>query len=145
MTTEQTTPPEQPQTEQRLAALEQQATLLRQFLDAAPAIAYVKDTEGVFWLVNAACAAMIGRPAAEIVGKNERDFFPPEVVDLWERNKQEVIRTGAPIQFEETFPHAGSMRTYLSYRFPIRDQAGQIVATGGLSVDITEQQQARDN
>lgn len=108
-------------------------------------IAYVKDIEGVFWLVNAACAASMGRPAAEIVGKNQCDFFPPEVVDLWGRNKQQVIRTGDSIQFEETFTHAGALRTYRSYRFPMRYQAGQIVATGGVSIEITDQQQVQDD
>jgi PAS domain S-box-containing protein len=145
MTTEQITSTGHPQTGQQLAALEQQIALLRQFLDAAPVIAYVKDTKGVFWLVNAACAASMGRPAAEIVGKNQRDFFPLEVVDLWERNKQQVIRTGTSIQFEETFSLAGALRTYRSYRFPIRDQAGQIVATGGLSIEMTDQRQAHDS
>ncbi|MBI2865029.1 MAG: PAS domain-containing protein [Chloroflexi bacterium] len=88
--------------------------------------------------INATAAAQIGLPPAEIVGRWQEEFFPPEISARQQHSVQEVFRTGQPVYRENrtAFPrHEMWMDTWLS---PIRNASGEVVAVLGISRDVSE-------
>jgi two-component system, cell cycle sensor histidine kinase and response regulator CckA len=116
--------------------------LLQAVLDNSPAAIYVKDLEGRFLLVNAVFESMYHVRRAEIVGKTNFDFLPKDMAETVRANDQAVIEAGRPIATEETVLFQDGLHTYLSVKFPLLNAIGQLVATGGISTDITDRKMA---
>ena len=117
---------------------------LQTILDNSPAAIYLKDKEGRFLLVNRRVEAILGRSAAEILGKTSHDFFPRDAADQLRANERRVLESGAPLTLEETVPVKEGVRTFLLTRFPLRDAQGTVYAIGGISTDVTERKRAED-
>lgn len=114
--------------------------LLQGIVDNVPAVVYAKDCEGRYILANTQSAAMVGLTPAEVLGKRDADFLPPEVAARFEANDQAIFQTGTTFEHEETLFVNGEQKTYMALGFPIHDEQGTIYAVGGVSTDITEQQ-----
>jgi PAS domain S-box-containing protein len=125
-------------------ALHQSQSLLQGVLDYSQALIFVKDTAGHILLVNRRAADLLGREQGQIVGEPETEVFPPDIVQCWHHNDQQLLTGGEPLEVEEQFPHPDGIHTYLSMKFPIYDQQGQVYAIGGISTDITERKRAED-
>src|SRR3954452_10296321 len=54
---------------------------LRAVLDNTPSAIFLKDPDGRYLLVNRAVGRLHGRPAAELLGKLDREVLPPEVAE----------------------------------------------------------------
>ncbi len=54
-----------------------------------------------------------------------------------------MIRTRQTRTFEEMIPLADGPRTFLTAKFPVFDDAGEVVGVGGISADISDLQEAR--
>ena len=109
-------------------------------LNYTPAVVYMKDTEGRYILVNSRHEQLFGIRKGDIVGLTVFDVFPPDIADQFRRNDLRVLGEKRPYQSEETFPNG---RFYLSVRFPILDEKGEVNRLCGISVDITELKQAQ--
>lgn len=128
--------------EQALKASQEQATLLQAVLDSIPEVIYATNVQGRIRAVNTAFVTWLGRPRDEIVAAQLSDLFPPDLVTYWNTQAQTVQQTGAPLVVEEDVPDATGMRTYLSQRFPLRYEHGEIYAIAGTATDISERKQA---
>lgn len=113
----------------------------RAILDNAPAVIYIKDAEGKLILINKRCEELFHLENEQVQGKTDYDFFPKEIADAWRENDREVLRTGIPRQFEERVTQEGSVRTYLSIKFPLHDYLGNPYAICGISTDITHEKE----
>ena len=119
--------------------------LLRSIMQNLSAAVYVKDLDGRFQLVNPFCAELLGHSAEQLVGRRDADFVPAELAADYRRNDEEVVRTGKSLEIEEKVETESGVRTFLSIKFPVFDQEGQVVGTAGVSSDITVQKrQAAD-
>ena len=110
-------------------------------LDNIPDRVYFKDRHGAFIQVNPALARLYGfEDPLQVVGKTDADFFTPEHARQALADEEDVLRTGRPIigkMEKETF--AGDRTTWaLTTKMPLKDEAGAIVGTFGVSRDITE-------
>ncbi len=121
--------------------LRQSEHRLRAFVDNAAPIAWVKDLDGRFTLVNRTLERALGRPAEEILGRTVFDFFPRDVAEGYTADDRQVIATGKAIEFEEVTPQAGGSQTTVAMKFPLCDAAGRVTAVGALCTDITERKQ----
>jgi rsbT co-antagonist protein RsbR len=130
---------------ERTAELQRNQALLRGILENSPSAIYVKDLEGRFLLANENTAALMHLSADELVGKVDSDLFPPEYVDHWRANEQQVLDQRQAIEIEETAPMEDGIHTFLSYRIPIYDENGTIYATGGISTDVTQRKRAEED
>ncbi|AKF04442.1 PAS domain-containing sensor histidine kinase [Sandaracinus amylolyticus] len=117
---------------------------LEEIADNTSALIYIKDREGRFLLVNRAFERVFGLTRAQMLGKTDADFFSPDLVARFRESDLEVVARGSALTVEELVPVGGRLRTNLSVKFPLRDEDGEIYATGGISTDVNEQVEARD-
>jgi PAS domain S-box-containing protein len=113
-------------------------------LKYTPAVVYIKDREGCYKLVNSRFEELFGITNAEIQGKSDYDIFSSEFADRFRFNDQQVFTEGNSRQMEELVPQSDGHHTYLSVKFPLYDEQGDITGVCGISTDITELKQAQD-
>lgn len=122
------------------------SVLLNALMEALPDHIYFKDRESRFIAVNRAKAASNRLDPAEMVGKMDFDFFSEEHARAAFEDEQRIIATGKSIvgvEEKETWPD-GSVTWVSTTKLPLRDSAGQIIGTFGLSRDITEHKRLED-
>jgi PAS domain S-box-containing protein len=124
--------------------LQRSQKLFESVLDGSTAFIFVKDLEGNFLLVNRNLANLMHMTPEEMVGCNEIDLFPPEVVAEWRTSKKQVVEQNRTLAFEESLMLEDGLHSYISFRFPIYDEDGTIYATGGIATDITAQKQTEE-
>jgi PAS domain S-box-containing protein len=117
--------------------------LLQAILDHSGPMIYVVDTANCFMLINRSCAEFFGLTQEEAVGRSIYDFFPSEVADSLSENNAQILESGEPIEFEEVVPGQDGLHTYLAAKFPLFDSHGRAYAVCGITTDITEREQAR--
>lgn len=122
------------------ASLEHERYLLNELMDSATESIYFKDREGRFIRINRWQAARFGlKDASGAIGKTDFDFFDREHAVEARRDEVDVMRTGVALTKEEKeiWPD-GHVTWVLTAKLPLRDEAGHIIGTFGLSRDITE-------
>jgi PAS domain S-box-containing protein len=114
--------------------------LLRTLLDSSPDQIYFKDVESRFIKSSHAQALNFGaKSAEELVGKTDFDFFSEVHARPAFNDEQEIIRTGRPMigKIEKETFKDGRGAWVLASKMPIRNKAGEIIGTFGISKDIT--------
>jgi PAS domain S-box-containing protein len=119
---------------QHQAALASSEQLLQTMMNAVTESAFLMSIDGTVELMNRTCAERLGRTPEEIVGKSIYDFVPVEVTADRRKKERAVIRTGQPIQFEDTW----SGRHFLNSIYPVKDEQGRTVRLAIFGQDITE-------
>ncbi|RJX30462.1 MAG: PAS domain S-box protein [Desulfarculus sp.] len=114
------------------------------FLRYTPAVVYMKDAQGHYVMVNSRFEEMCGLDTEQLWGKTVQEVFPPAVAAQFQANDQRVLESKRPYQVEERVPHGGEEYTYLSVRFPIIDEGGQVSRLCGIMVNITDLQRAQE-
>jgi len=130
-----------------ISHLQDEIFLLETLMDNVPDSIYFKDRQSRFTRINRYAAARFGlETPAEAVGRSDVDFFAPEHAKKALRDEQEIIRTGQPlVNVEEKEIRAdGDVRWISTTKLPLRDRAGKIVGTYGISRDVTERKQAEE-
>ena len=118
--------------------------LLQSVLDDTGAWVYVKDLEGRFLVVNRQIERDFGVSRDAILGKSVFEVCKREDAELFSENDRLALEADAPIQVEEITDHADGPHTYLSLKFPMRDETGVAYAVGGISTDITGRKHVED-
>ena len=128
--------------------------LLRALLDNVPDRIYFKDTESKFLQCSMAMAKRLGlKDPAEVVGKTDFDFHPPDLAREFFADEQRILLTGTPIinKVERQSASDGTDIWASVTKVPLRNRGGSITGIIGISRDITEikraereLQQARD-
>lgn len=127
---------------ERSAELTRQQYILDAFMDNIPDAIYFKDLESRITGANKAHATLMGfSDPAEVIGKTDFDFFPPEQAQAKYELEQEIIRTEQPVlSLEEADgPDAWALTT----KMPLRNEHGEIIGTFGISRDISALKQAQ--
>jgi PAS domain S-box-containing protein len=118
--------------------------ILRAVIEGTPDAVFVKDLEGRYLLVNSACARFIGRPLEEIIGKRDRDLYPPDTARQFVDDDRRTIKTGATQVFEGMAYGAGGVQAYRVTKGVYRDEQGKVVGIFGISHDITDRRRAEE-
>ncbi|MCK5339759.1 MAG: PAS domain-containing protein [Desulfobulbaceae bacterium] len=107
-------------------------------LNNTPAPIYLKSADYKYILINKQFQLLSQMPQEDIKGKNDYDVFPKPMADLFRAQDEEVNQKNIALEFEETVPLLGKKYTFITSKFPVHDQKGNIVAIGGFCTDITE-------
>ncbi|MDC0274031.1 SpoIIE family protein phosphatase [Planctomycetaceae bacterium] len=124
----------------RKALIESQ-NRLREILDNTENCVYVKDLEGRYQFVNRRFEELLQLRLDALVGKTDVEIFPKSLAETFRQNDIEVVERGETIQVKEIAPHEDGPHLYLSSKFPLRNQQGEIHAIAGISTDITQMDQ----
>ena len=128
-------------------ALEQERNLLRTLIDNLPDYIYVKDAQGRFIAANLATVRIMGASTPnDLLGRTDRDYYPPQLAAEYRADEEDVLRSGQPL-INKDEPHvdpSGHRRAVLSTKIPLKDSQGNVVGLVGISRDITERKLAEE-
>ena len=128
-------------------AYDQESFLLHNLLENIPEAIYFKDIESRFILINHAAARLFKLASPEgAIGKTDFDIFTKEHARAAFEDEREIIRTGIPIvgkEERETWAD-GSISWAMTTKLPLRNTAGAVIGTFGISRDITERKRAME-
>ncbi|WP_437336256.1 PAS domain-containing protein [Sorangium sp. So ce394] len=116
--------------------------LLAAFCERAPVLLYAKDGDGAFLLVSRSLEEIVGAAPGSMVGKTDKDFFPPEVAAIYNDVDALVRSSGTPFEAEDPVPHPGGERTYFTIKFPVSGEGIPEGSMAGVSLDITRVKEA---
>ena len=121
--------------------------LLRTLIDAVPDPIFCKDREGRYLLHNEFHRAIFGITDEESIGRTVFDFPGiREHAARYHADDMSVIHTGKPIiNREEPFEKPnGETGWFLTSKFPLRGEGGNIIGLVGIARDITEMKRATE-
>jgi PAS domain S-box-containing protein len=129
---------------QTQTALRESEERFRAFLDHAPNLAFIKALDGRYLYANRPFQEAFGLDQKSLVGKTDTELFPREQADQFQSNDRRVLESGEAMKFEEIALYANRPHTSIVVKFPVRDGAGRIYATGGIVTDITDRKKAEE-
>jgi PAS domain S-box-containing protein len=125
-------------------ALAKHRLVLETLIESTADFIYMKDRDGRYVFVNSAAAQSVGKPAREIIGKDDGAFFPEEQArQIMEKDRQ-IMASGISEVFEETRFSGGRARHLHSSKNVCRDATGAVIGMVGISRDITEIKRAEE-
>jgi two-component system, sensor histidine kinase and response regulator len=129
----------------REVAAERENLYMRTLLENIPDKVYFKDKDSRFLMVSRSFVKMLAQKDQEsILGKTDFDYFTEEHARPAYDGEQRIIATGDPIinlSEKETMAD-GSVSWGLTTKIPVRNSAGKIVGTLGVTKDITQLKEA---
>jgi PAS domain S-box-containing protein len=125
--------------------LEEERILLRTLIDNLPDRIYVKDVQGHKIITNSAdWLASGGKTMEDVIGKTDREVYPPELAEAYWAIDKAVMDSGISIvnREEPGLDSQGNPVQILTSKVPLRDGNGKIVGLVGIGRDITKRKQA---
>jgi two-component system sensor histidine kinase/response regulator len=118
---------------------------LQGILDHASALISVKDVDGRYLLVGRRWEHVTGRRAADVVGRTDSELMPGRNVAPSRAADLEVIRTGQALEYERDSITTEGTRSYLTVKFPLKDEAGEVYAVATLATDVSDRNKALED
>jgi hypothetical protein len=118
---------------------EDSETFLNNIFDHIPNLIFVKKADDLrFVSFNKAGEQFMGYTRAELIGKNDYDFFPKEKADLFTEKDREVLNSNEPlIIVEEVINTKDGIKILFTKKIAIKDKNGKVKYLLGISEDIT--------
>ena len=119
---------------------------IRAIVEASPNGIFLKDRHRRFTLVNKAFCTFHERREDEIVGRRTDELQDAEtarkVLDI-----DRAVLAGSPAEQSEwsRARSDGSVRHYVDTKFPVHDEAGNILGLGGITRDVTESRNVQES
>jgi PAS domain S-box-containing protein len=117
-------------------------SLLRAVAEGTTDVVYVKDRAGRYLMINSAGARLLGKSVAEVIGRDDRAFFPLEVAETLRDADRVLMDSGSTSTSEEKRTVGGATHTFLTTKGPHRDDSGRVIGLIGIARDITERKRA---
>jgi PAS domain S-box-containing protein len=118
-------------------ALREREAALCGILNAAQESIVLFSADGTLRMANEIALKRLGMPAEDTIGKHVNDLIPPDLAKARMTHLNAVVRTGNPVEFEDTregilFRHTVS---------PVFDSRGNVTDVAIYSRDITRQRE----
>ena len=113
---------------------------LQAVLDTIESAVFMKRADGHYLLMNQACRGLFGvSPEATASELTDRVLFDSETAASFRADDRRVFDRESTIAIEEEIPVGDDVRTHLTRKTPMVDDAGESYALCAVSTDITEQ------
>ena len=124
-----------------LTQQQQNIKLHESFFQKSPAIMFVKNLHGKYQLINNSFLEFLSASGLELTSMDSTQIFSQSITE----QNQQVIQYKQAMEFQGKCPGInGNENQYFNIlRFPLFDDAGEVVAIGGIANDRTDQLNAR--
>jgi PAS domain S-box-containing protein len=126
-------------------ALRARNASLMAIVDVIDDAAFIKGEDGRYRMIIAAGARLLGRSAAEVIGKDDAALFEAGTVRRLGETDRAVIADGTTRTLEEEVVTPDGRYALHTVKWPLRDADGRIEAVGGISFDVTERRRAEES
>ena len=118
---------------------------LKAILNNIPDLAWLKDNESKFTIVNKPFSEACGVPMHDIIGKTVFNVWPRKVAEQYQKDDFEILTTGKSLYREVILSdrQQGEKR-FETIKKPIMDQKGKISGIVGIARDITARYEYED-
>jgi PAS domain S-box-containing protein len=125
-------------------ALRESEKRLQEIADNATALIYLKRTDGRYMFINRRYETLLGLTRDDAVGRTDFDLWPPDIAAAYTSADRAVSSARQPLELEEPIPtEDGRFGMWLSLKFPLFDETGELYGVGGISTDISERNRAQ--
>jgi PAS domain S-box-containing protein len=114
-------------------------TNYRALVDSLTQCIFLKDRDLRFMAANRSFCRSLGCTEADLIGKNDFDFYPVDLAEKYRADDCLVITEGRPLEVEEQNFIDGRLRTVQVVKTPLWDSQGQVQGVLGIFWDVTEQ------
>lgn len=121
-------------------ALRENRRFLADLIEYSGALIFVKDRDGRYELVNRKWEEVTGLKRENVIGNTDETLFPGPVGRQFRENDLEVIKSGQVLEKEEIL-EGNQRRYFISIKFPVRDESGNVKGICGMTTEITERKQ----
>jgi PAS domain S-box-containing protein len=118
--------------------------LLQAISNNSPDAIFAKDAEGRYLLFNQEAQRLAGRPAAQVLGRDDTAMFSREQALMLRSHDQRVMSLDQAETFEESVDTALGPKIFSATKGPLRNAHGQVVGVFGISRDITARRAIED-
>jgi PAS domain S-box-containing protein len=125
----------------RLPAAEnakEQLETITSVMNSIPDIIFYKDMDGVYRGGNSAWAALLGKPADQLIGKTDFDIFPEEVAKSFQSYDKEMLASGKARRNKEwlVYPDGRNVEVE-TLKTPWVGKDGKVLGVLGICHEIT--------
>ncbi len=123
--------------EENLGKQQQISALLHAIADGSTDAIFAKDLQGRYLLFNRAAEKFMGKSAAEVLGNDDTNIFPPEDAATVIQSNQRAMDENRTITSEEELTTTDGTAFFLVTKGPLHDADGKVNGVFGISRDIT--------
>jgi PAS domain S-box-containing protein len=116
----------------------------RTILDNMPFMAWLKDSEGRFIIVNQQFANACGRTVEQVVGLTDLEIWPRELAEKYCADDAEIMATRSGKGVEELVAGAGGIKWFETFKAPILNLRMEVTGTTGMAREITYRKRAEE-
>lgn len=118
--------------------------VLQGLVDQSETIIWAKDLQGRYIQANQSWFDKHGFTREAHLGKTDHELLPEDVAELFTRADKIIQQTGQPQTYDLEEPLSLNGRFFRTRKFPIFNDAGEMIAIGGIQTDISEAKNATD-
>lgn len=124
--------------------LQEARNLLQTIFDHVPAELYLRRLDGQYLMANKWSLQFYGKTEEDLPNLTAETFDVGDEVEVSRQAQRELLRTGKPVTREYHHKVGDRVLTMMNTIFPMRNAAGEIDRIGGVSTDVTELFNARN-
>ena len=126
-------------------ALELKITELDSFINNIPDMAWIKDANSRFIVVNSAFGEIVGMNPKSLIHETCEVCFGKQEAKKFQEDDQKVLQNKRQSIIEEQIVDSQNQMIWLeTIKSPILDESGKAVGTVGIARDITKRKQAEE-
>ncbi len=128
--------------QRNLNTIQKNLSNLHTIINATPDFIIVKDLEGHYRWANQALAQLFDKTVDQIIGKKDRDIFPPSVYEKIEADDRRILESEKISTYEEILSIGDRSISYLTTKTVYHDDDGNCLGIVGIARDINDFKEA---
>lgn len=104
---------------------------MRQWFDSCPSIIFYKTESLKYLFINEHYLKFTVHSKEKVLASTDVDLFPPQVAAFFGTVDRQILKSGDEAITTDKIVVHGDMKVHLALKFPIKDEAGNVVGVGG--------------